>query len=256
MVAHTVPFVAAAALLTALEPITAPVALILIAHAWIIPELYAARGAGVVRERPAPAGTAETRALGLLGDLVGHEPRELHARTGLMLERGSLGVWLVGESGALLVRGGGRRVYCYCVKPSDPSLPTGDRVAHLLLALRPMNRASRPSPTSRYVVRAGACAGASRKSDGRRSIMPCAPRGRYEERNFIPRANAPCRATTEHSLIMHSAPLTPTSAPSKLFLVSDRRSVVAQSESAVRRFRLARLRVQARPVRAGRGLQP
>lgn len=136
MVAHTVPFVAAAALLTALEPITAPVALILIAHAWIIPELYAARGAGVVRERPAPAGTAETRALGLLGDLVGHEPRELHARTGLMLERGSLGVWLVGESGALLVRGGGRRVYCYCVKPSDPSLPTGDRVAHLLLALR------------------------------------------------------------------------------------------------------------------------
>ena len=53
-----------------------------------------------------------------------------------MLERGALGVWLLGEAGALLVRPGGRRVYCYCVKASDPALPSGDRIAHLLLALR------------------------------------------------------------------------------------------------------------------------
>ena len=53
-----------------------------------------------------------------------------------MLEPGELGVWLVAEAGALLVRPGGRRVCCYCVKATDPALPAGDRVAHLLLALR------------------------------------------------------------------------------------------------------------------------
>ncbi len=45
-------------------------------------------------------------------------------------------MWLVGEAGALLVRPGGRRVYCYCVRVPDPELPSGDRIAHLLLALR------------------------------------------------------------------------------------------------------------------------
>ncbi len=135
-VAHTVPFLAAAILLTALEPVTAPVALILVAHAWIIPELYAARGAGVVRLRSSDSGPAELRALGLLGDLIDHDARDLHARTGLVLEHGGLGVWLVGEAGAILLATEGRRAYCYCVKVSDRGLPTGDRIAHLLLALR------------------------------------------------------------------------------------------------------------------------
>ena len=36
---------------------------------------------------------------------------------------GRLGIWLVGEAGALLVRRGGRRVYCCCVRASDPDLP-------------------------------------------------------------------------------------------------------------------------------------
>ena len=65
-----------------------------------------------------------------------------------MLERGRLGVWLVGPAGALLVRtaGGGAarrpsptrpvRVHCWCVRATDQALPAGDRVAHLLLALR------------------------------------------------------------------------------------------------------------------------
>ena len=75
-------------------------------------------------------------ALGLLGDLVGHDARELHARTGLVPERGALGVWLVGEAGALLVAPGGRRVFCWCVQVPEPGLPSGDRIAHLLLALR------------------------------------------------------------------------------------------------------------------------
>jgi hypothetical protein len=135
-VAHTAPFIGVAVLLTALKPITLPVALIALAHAWIIPELYAARGANVLRA-PAPTGPdAERRALGLLGDLLDHRARELHAQTQLVLERGRLGAWLVGEAGAVLVRPGGGRVNCYCVKVAEPGLPSGDRIAHLLLALR------------------------------------------------------------------------------------------------------------------------
>jgi hypothetical protein len=134
--AHTIPFTAVAALLPALNPITLPVALVGLAHAWIIPELYAARGANVVRPRPRGGAEAEHTALGLLGDLLDHGARELHAVTGLVVERGALGVWVVGEAGALLVRPGGRRVHCYCVKVAEQGLPSGDRLAHLLLALR------------------------------------------------------------------------------------------------------------------------
>ncbi len=130
------PFVGISLLLVAVSPIMIPFALICLAHAWAIPQLYAARGARVVKPRPTAAGNSELVALGLLGDLVGHETRDLHARTGLVLERGSLGVWLVGEAGALLVRPGGRRVHCYCVRATDPRLPSSDRIAHLLLALR------------------------------------------------------------------------------------------------------------------------
>jgi hypothetical protein len=133
-VAHTVPFVAAALLLFALEPLSAPVGLILLAHAWAIPELYAKRGANVLRRRPRRDAGPERRALGLLGDLVGHEARALHARTGVVLERGGFGTWLVGETGAVLMRG--RRVYCWCVHVDEPTLPSSDRIAHLLLALR------------------------------------------------------------------------------------------------------------------------
>jgi hypothetical protein len=135
--AHVVPFVGAAAALVAVQPLAAPVSFAALAHAWVIPELYAQRGANVVRpKRSRATDDAEARSVGLLGDLVGHEARELHASTGLVLERGRLGAWLVGPAGALLVRPGGRRVLCYCVGVKDPELPSGDRVAHLLLALR------------------------------------------------------------------------------------------------------------------------
>ena len=134
--AHSVPFVATAGLLVGIEPGLAPVSALALVHAWAIPELYANRGAKVVRPQRRRDAGAERTALGLLGDLVGHEARELHARTGLVVERGRLGVWLVGEAGALLVRPGGRRVHCWCVRAEDPSLPSADRTAHLLLALR------------------------------------------------------------------------------------------------------------------------
>jgi hypothetical protein len=45
-------------------------------------------------------------------------------------------VWLLGEAGALLIRPGGRRVHCYCVRVTDTELPPSDRKSHLLLALR------------------------------------------------------------------------------------------------------------------------
>jgi hypothetical protein len=128
------PMIATAGLLLTLHPVAAVVGLILLAHAWAIPELYANRGAKVIKPRARGDAASEATALGLLGDLVGHEARELHARTGLILERGSLGVWLVGEAGALLLRG--RRVHCWCVRVPDPALPSTDRIAHLLLALR------------------------------------------------------------------------------------------------------------------------
>jgi hypothetical protein len=135
--AHVVPFVAAGAALVAVQPLAAPVSLVALAHAWVIPELYAHRGANVVRPKAPRAGAeAERVSVGLLGDLIGHEARDLHARTGLVLERGALGAWLVGPAGALLVRPGGRRVHCWCVRVNDRELPSGDRIAHLLLALR------------------------------------------------------------------------------------------------------------------------
>jgi hypothetical protein len=138
-VAHEVPFVVTAAVLPLLAPILAPVSVAALAFAWAIPALYAARGAGVLRptrRNPAVSDVAERRALGLLGDLLGHERRELCARTGLALQRGAFGAWLIGPAGALLVRPGGRRVQCYCVRVAEGDLPRADRVAHLLLALR------------------------------------------------------------------------------------------------------------------------
>jgi hypothetical protein len=135
--AHTVPFIAASAFLIALQPLAAPVALVALAHAWLIPELYARRGANVVNPKAsATPADAQTRALGLLGDLLDHDARDLYATSGLAREPGRLGTWLLGEAGALLVRPGGRRVNCYCVRVNDATLPGPDRTAHLLLALR------------------------------------------------------------------------------------------------------------------------
>jgi hypothetical protein len=133
---YTVPFVAAGGFLIWLAPISAPVALAAFAHAWIIPELYAFRGASVVRPKGPRNEAAEPVAQGFLGDLLDHDQRELQRRTGLAAEPGELGTWLVGEAGALLVTPNGRRVHCFCVRTTEGDLPPSDRVAHLLLALR------------------------------------------------------------------------------------------------------------------------
>jgi hypothetical protein len=137
-----VAFAVPGALLVAIEPLTFPAAAICFAHAWAIPWLQARRGARqvvpIARGRSAPSNTeAESVAFGLLADLVGHAERDLLQRTGLALQRGELGVWLVGAQGAFLIRSGGRRVDCWCVRVAESArLPAGDRAAHLLLALR------------------------------------------------------------------------------------------------------------------------
>ena len=132
------------------------VGVIMLAHAWAIPELYANRGAKVVKPKPRAGEDAERTALGLLGDLVDHRARELHARTGLVMERGTLGVWLVGEAGALLVRG------VACTAGACGTDPTSrPAIASRICCWRcaPMRRASPRSPTMRSRARAGACGG-------------------------------------------------------------------------------------------------
>jgi hypothetical protein len=135
--ALVVTFGLPAALLVWIEPLAFPVSAIFLGHAIAVLHLQAGRGARGVK----PIGDAvtgpEQTALGLLGDLVVHDARELLSQTGLALERGRLGAWLVGQEGAILVRPGGRRVHCFCVRVGESEdLPHGDRVAHLLLALR------------------------------------------------------------------------------------------------------------------------
>jgi hypothetical protein len=143
-----VTFGAPALLLVWIQPLAFPVSAIFLAHGIAVLHLQARRGARGVKplaatkakraaDGGAPSHQAEHRALGLLGDLLDHDSRELLDQTGLALQRGAMGTWLVGQEGAILVRHGGHRVHCFCVRVGEAEdLPAGDRVAHLLLALR------------------------------------------------------------------------------------------------------------------------
>src|SRR3954454_15559564 len=136
-VALVVTFGLPAALLIWIQPLAFPVSAIFVGHAIAVLPLQARRGARGVKPIAGPASPEDRRALGLLGDLVAHDERDLLAQTGLALEPGRLGAWLVGQEGAILVRPGGHRVHCFCVRVGEAEdLPQADRVAHLLLALR------------------------------------------------------------------------------------------------------------------------
>jgi len=126
-----------AALLIWIEPLAFPVSAIFLGHGVAVLHLQARRGARGVKPIGPAQNPPDRTALGFLGDLVGHDSRELLSETGLALQRGKLGAWLVGQEGAILVRPGGHRVHCFCVRVGEAGdLAAGDRVAHLLLALR------------------------------------------------------------------------------------------------------------------------
>jgi hypothetical protein len=135
-VGWSIPFIAAGVALVLIQPLAAPVAIASFAHAWIIPELHAFRGASVLRRKGDRHQGAEPVAQGFLGDLLGHDARELQRQTGLVVERTRLGTWLLGEAGGILFMPGTKRVHCFCVGVTDKGLPPSDRIAHLLLALR------------------------------------------------------------------------------------------------------------------------
>src|SRR4029077_6079787 len=126
-----------AALLIWIQPLAFPVSAIFLGHGIAVLHLQARRGARGVKPIGDAATPADRTALGLLGDLVCHDERELLAESGLALQSGRLGAWLIGQEGAILVRPGGHRVHCFCVRVGEAGdLPAADRVAHLLLALR------------------------------------------------------------------------------------------------------------------------
>jgi hypothetical protein len=186
-VSYSAPFIAAAALLVALNPVVTPIALVLLAHAWIVPELHASRGAKVVRKLRRADAAAERTARGLLADLVDHAERDLLDLTGLVVERGRLGTWVIGEQGAVLVRPGGRRAHCYCIKVTDGQMPSSDRVAHLLLALRTDELGF---ATIANLVFSGACWRLHRRLDppARPALAVACERAAAEARNAAPGA--------------------------------------------------------------------
>jgi hypothetical protein len=131
---YVAPFFVLGGLLVVLQPLLAPVSLLCLLHAWVIPELFAHRGARVLAFEA--GGDHGRSGKGLLADLIDRRAAAIEEATGAVVERGRLGVWVLAEQGALLVRPDGRRVHAFCVGVKDDELGRSDRVAHLLLALR------------------------------------------------------------------------------------------------------------------------
>ena len=160
-----------------------------------------------------------------------------------MLERGALGVWLVGEGGRAARAPGGRRVHCWCVHVEDRSLPSADRIAHLLLALRTDEQGF-------ATVANLAFSGAPRRV---RRRLPPAQRPALDAarahstacrtaRAAIP-DSGPCRIGCEadHALMSH----TPAS-PQVRRIVLVPAASPGRGDELVRRYRLARLRLAGR----------
>ena len=181
--AHSVPFVAhGRRSLVGDRAGLAPVSALALVHAWAIPELYAKRGANVLGRARRRDARAERTALGLLGDLVGHEARELHARTGPRARarrarrRGSWGRRArcsSGPAGAACTAG--------ACAPTIPRCPSADRTAHLLLALREDEAGFATVANLAFSGAPGACA-----AGWRRAMRPALDAARAARRRAAP----------------------------------------------------------------------
>ena len=98
--------------------------------------------------------------------------------------------WLVGEAGALLVRPGGRRVHCWCVRVDDPRCPPPTAPRTCCWRCARTRPASPPWPTSPSAARAGASAAGSRRA--MRPALDARARG-SARRAASRRADARCR---------------------------------------------------------------
>ena len=147
----------------ALEPLTAPVALASLAHAWIIPELYAQRGANVVRAKPTRATTRRSAPRSGCSATSSTTRRASCTRApGSCSSAAALGDLARGRGG----RAAGQRTTvaactCWCVRVNDPR--PAQRRPHRPPAAGPARRRGglrdRRQPRVQRGA-AGACAGA------------------------------------------------------------------------------------------------
>ena len=134
---YTVPFIAAAAGMLWLDPITAPVALVAAAHAWIIPELYAARGATVATPKGPRRARAEPVAAGPARPTCSvTTSASCSARPAWRSSAASSACGWSARPARCSITPGGRRVHCLLRRRHRLRAAPSDRVAHLLLALR------------------------------------------------------------------------------------------------------------------------
>ncbi len=126
-----------AALLVWIEPLAFPVSAIFLGHGLAVLHLQARRGARGVKPIGEGNSGRSVRRWGCSVTLSGTTRAICRARPGWRSSAGgSERGWWASE-GAILVRPGGHRVHCFCVRVGEAGdLPPGDQVAHLLLALR------------------------------------------------------------------------------------------------------------------------
>ena len=184
-VAHIVPFVGAATMLMVLQPLALPVALACLAHAWIIPELYAQRGANVLRPRARAArAAAQARQRRRRRAALGRPARRPRRRRRARAARAHGARARAGRARPLDPRRGRRgaaarptsRARLLLLRQGRPAPARGQASCPAATAsptccsrCAATSRASRRSPTSPSPARAGGCGGACARRCGRRS---------------------------------------------------------------------------------------
>ena len=123
-------------MLVVIEPLLAPMALVGLFLAWVVPELFANRGAVVVRVSRRRDGEPERVAQGLLGDCSVTRSATCSGRRDWRWSVAGWGSgwWVRREHSSCAPAAG--IMHAFCVRVAEADLPRSDRIAHLLLALR------------------------------------------------------------------------------------------------------------------------